>query len=139
MNDYGIDVNTIQNFIKKPNRQKTDWGFYSKVVSLEEYELERIDINKNKSYATHGKKNLEATIFVESGSVLINKTMLGRHEVMSLQPSTKINISAKKDTTLYIFFGPVENSAKTEYLIKKKTSDCREKYWGNIQTIVNKN
>ena len=47
-------------------------------------------------------------------------------------------MQAACDTCVYVFFG-IPKVDETAYRILSATTDYREKYWGDIQTIINRN
>ncbi len=129
---YGINIETLDKFISKPKIEEKDFGSKSVLIEIPEFKLERLVLLKDKE-AVLKTENLEAALFVESGELFLKDINLGVHEVVILPPNSEITIIAKKDSVIYLFSGHGENSS---YYVKQKPFDYREKYWGNIQTIV---
>lgn len=127
IHQYGIDVNNLEKFIITP---ETDT-----LVSLPEYKLERLAIKHGGSYDLTIGKDREATVFVEEGSVTLAGISLESQEIITLSPESKNKFTAASDSILYVFYGQPSTG---KYLEKFQPTDYRDKYWGNIQTIVSK-
>lgn len=128
MNQYGIDINTVDKFITKPGGKV--------LLSGPAFRLEKICVDAGQSVSLEGDTNFEATLFLEEGEAVIEGISIGAHEIVTLSPQKTWNIFVKKSAVAYLFFGPPDPASS--YLKKTAPFDFREKYWGNIQTIVNK-
>ena len=133
---FGIDIKNLDKFITTPRPEEAEWGSRLVAVSLPEFRLEKIEIKKGKSYLLETDAEWEVTVFVEEGEAAIGELLLKRHEIVSLSPNSKNSFAANKDCELYMFYGLP--SDKENYLKKYQPTDQREKYWGDIQTIVSK-
>jgi len=136
IHQYGIDINTLDKFITKPEEEKKDWGFYFMAADVPEFRLEVLSILKGKEFECSPKNEWEATIFVEDGAVEIEKRCLVAQELIMIPPNAKTKVLAKENSAIYIFSGPADKSSR--YFAKQRPFDFRDKYWGNIQTIVSK-
>ena len=56
---------------------------------------------------------------------------------MALPASSSTIVEALEDSTLYAFYGPASNQAAATQNAVSAPTDFRDKYWGNIQTMVN--
>ncbi len=136
MHQYGIDINTLDKFITKPEEKKKDWGFYSLVADVLEFRLEVFVLLKGREIEFSPKSEWEATIFVEEGNVEVEKQNLIVQELITVPSGANAKILAKENSAVYVFSGPADESSR--YFEKQKPFDFRDKYWGNIQTIVSK-
>jgi|SRR3989338_7668334 len=134
MHQYGIDINTLEKFITKPQAEEKDWGRFCVAVDLPEYRLEQYEISAGKSCELQTARGHEVTIFVESGVVRVDDIELTAQELVSSEG--RLVIMAKEDSIVYAFHGPAEYGSV--YHQKSKTSDFRDKYWGSIETIVSR-
>ena len=150
--NYGIDVNMLDKFIHKPKVQKKPWGSYVLAVDLPEYRLERLDILPGKKVILKPKANFESTIFVEETAstihakiysdvlknIRIDLAELGWREAVALKPNQKCELKAETASVLYVFSGSHFPEARGIFSKKFSPSDHRDKYWGEIETIVSK-
>lgn len=109
---YGYDINQIKKQIYRPKAQKTSWGSFGKVVENKNYGLDIAFVAKDKKAPLSLKKYLgkEAVLYVEQGDVVIDKFNLKSTETLFLPPKIfkkPLLISAKKDSFIYIFSGPI--------------------------------
>ncbi len=137
MNQYGIDIKTLDKFITKPEKEPKDWGFYILAVDVPEFRLEAFNVSKGKEFEFSPKGDWEATIFAEEGNVEIEGKNILAKELIAVPPNAKITISANENSAVYVFSGPADKSSR--YFLKTKTTDFRDKYWGTIETITSKN
>lgn len=134
---YGIDVNSLEKFILRPSREEKEWGSLLEVSpESAPYRLHQLNIGAGKTALLQTEKNEEATLFVEKGSVAVNEVALSPLETMTLKPGGSFSCVAETDSLVYLFFGAL--SSESKYGQKSKTFDYRDKYWGDIQSIVSK-
>ncbi|OGG79581.1 hypothetical protein A3A39_02460 [Candidatus Kaiserbacteria bacterium RIFCSPLOWO2_01_FULL_54_13] len=131
MNQYGIDIATLDTFIKKPIPIQFDGGKRTSIFSEPTFRLERIDLHISAAFESD---DFETTVWVEEGRATVNDTAIGAHEALTIPPKTSWNASADAPTILYLFSGP--SSSKSVYLKKSVPFDHRDKYWGAIESIV---
>ena len=139
MHYYGININTLDKFITTSKREKKPWGLYICIADLSEYRLERFDVKAGRAVSFRAKKGFEATIFVEEGAVAVGKHTLNSHESLSLKSPVSAKIKTITGSAVYVFSGPSEKCVKgkkSEYGRVNKPFDYRDKYWGEIETIV---
>lgn len=136
-NQYGIDVNTLHEFVGKPAAEKTAWGSRSLLISKKEFSLERVEIRASQKFPFAGNKSLETTVYIEEGGVEVSGTTIGARESISFAPSSRASLEAKENSVVYLFSGEARG-APGEYGKKQRTSDYRDKYWGSIETIISK-
>lgn len=137
MNQYGLDVDKLDQLLLTPISEETKWGLFSTIVSQDEFLLRRARINAKKLFPFEGENSKEATIYVEEGIVSIGGVDLKEREFTILGPREKKEITTEEGAVIYIFYGKASDSA--QYGSKHGTSDFRDKYWGTIETIVSKN
>lgn len=141
MAQYGFDVTKLGDFARNVAAEHAPYGSRRRIESRKEYGLESIEIKKGGTYSLEVAEGLGATIFVEFGRLRIRNTCLEPHELMSFESQAKESLYGEENTCVYLAFGPLHGynistgGAATQ---KEKPFDYRDKYWGNIQTIVNK-
>lgn len=133
---YGIDVDTLDKFIHEPKVDKTDFGTYSELISTQEFRLERVELFTEKEFVLTTDLKFETTVFVESGDIKVKGASLQNQDVYEVPISSEVKLFARKDTVVYLFSGPERDDKN--YFVKRSTTDNREKYWGDIKTIVGK-
>ena len=138
MNEYGLDVNALNKFIVTGRAGKTAWGERMVAVSRPEFVLERFLVLKGRKFSFATGEDEEATLFIEEGEICIDGITLAAHQVVLIGPRGTKEIEAITRSALYVFRGTAEPSTSDPYGVKRGTSDRREKYWGSIETIVNK-
>lgn len=135
-NQYGIDINSLEKLISKPIFKKFNWGERGILIEWPAFRLEKISVNVGASADLDGDANFETTLWIEKGEGFVQSIKIGDFEIITLPPRQKWSIAAEKPMEAYLFYGPA--SAESEYSKKTKAFDYREKYWGNIQSIVSK-
>lgn len=135
-NLYGIDINSLEKFISKPIFKKFNWGERGVLFEDSAFRLEKISVNANSSADLEGDVNFEATLWIEKGEGSVQGVKIGEFEIITLPPRQKWSMMTEKNIVAYLFYGPA--AAGSEYFKKTKPFDYREKYWGNIQSIVSK-
>ena len=128
MNQYGIDIQTLDTFVGKPA---------SKILVEEpNFRLERLSLPEDGRIELPGDAAFESTLWVEEGRVTIGGVDVGAHEAITLPPKEEYEVKAKTPTIVYLFLGFPD--PRSEYLKKTTSSDYRDKYWGTIESIVSK-
>jgi len=135
-NQYGIDINSLEKFIAKPIFKKFNWGGRGVLFEEPAFKLEKIRVDAGAAADLNGDANFETTLWIEEGKGSVQGIKIDDSEIITLPPRQKWSIVAEKPITAYLFYGPA--AAGSEYLKKTKPVDYREKYWGNIQSIVSK-
>ncbi len=135
-NQYGIDINSLEKFVLRPITKKLNWGERGILFEGSLFRLEKIRIDAGAAAGLDGDANFEMTLWIEEGKGSVQGVKMEDHEIITLPPRQKWSISAEKPITAYLFYGPA--AAESEYLKKMKPFDYREKYWGDIQSIVSK-
>lgn len=138
MNQYGIDVNKLDEFVCASPLEKSQDGSRELLILKKEFSLERILLPAGKRFSLELNGEREAALFFEEGSASAGGVFLEKHEVISFAPGSRKELEAKSDSIAYVFFGPVDHKYPDDYGVKRKTTDYREKYWGSIETIVSK-
>lgn len=136
-NQYGIDINSLEKFIAKPIFKKFNWGERAILFEEPAFKLEKICVAAGASADLEGDANFEMTLWIEEGRGSVQGIEIENFEIITMPPRQKWSIIAEKPITAYLFYGPAY--AGSEYMKKTKPFDYREKYWGNIQSIVSKN
>lgn len=134
--NYGISVDSLQEFIATPTHETMPWGSICRAISQDEYALEQRVINPGGAAPVEVPGNMECTVFVEEGEVAVCSVPLKTLGTVVLAPGSSHVITgiSASPSTLYLFFGLPDGAHA--YCVAGTTSDYREKYWGNIQTIV---
>lgn len=122
--------------IAKPIFKKLNWGNHGTLLECSDFRLEKIRVAEGASADLGGHANFETTLWIEQGSGLVQGINMGGREIITLPPRQKWNIAAEKSITAYLFSGPA--AAGSEYLVKAKPFNYRERYWGSIQSIADK-
>jgi|GEM_PF-531360 mannose-6-phosphate isomerase-like protein (cupin superfamily) len=125
MNQYGIKVDTLEQFVSCPKGRV--------LISLPEYQLERREFTEGASVSFVPPRGFESVVYVEEGRVRVGKETIGERESIALAPGSKATGEALVPSAVYIFSGPADK--KTRYGKKQKANDFRDKYWGTIETI----
>ncbi len=133
---YGLDINKLGECISTPKETKTDAGTRTLVIDLPEYRLEMYSLGKGKKVAIHPKEHFETTFFVEKGSIEVSSIALSERGVISFGDGKNISVVAKEKSVVYVFSGPAEDTGTYGKL--QKVQDYRDKYWGEIETVVSK-
>ncbi|MSU54253.1 MAG: hypothetical protein EXS48_00225, partial [Candidatus Staskawiczbacteria bacterium] len=135
-NQYGIDIKTLDKFIAQPVFEKYNWGEHAVLFNEPAFRLEIVRIVAGASVDMEGDANFEVTVWIEEGKGNIAGAELTAFELITLPSGQKWSIIAQEPITAYLFYGPP--SAGSDYGKKAKPFDYREKYWGNIQSIISK-
>lgn len=140
MHTYGFDVHSLDSLIQKPVLEKTEWGVLSHTSPPKnEYALKQVFLKKDRTCTIHTGAHQEATVFLEEGRIKKERgSSLAPHTLFSLSPFARANIFAESDSYFYIFYEPRGTATPLFYEIQS-THDKREKYWGSIETIINRN
>ncbi len=133
---YGLDVNRLGEFISVPIAEKSGSGFYTLIIDLPEYRLECVVLKKGKTFSFTTPREFETTVYVEEGKVQVKGTTLKARGTMTVPPRSVIEIEAVADATVYFFSGPADDEGT--YYKARMTVDHRDKYWGEIETIIGK-
>lgn len=141
MHTYGFDVQTLNSLITKPREKKTAWGAAMHIPAPgNEYALKKISLREGGECRIHTEEGQEAAVFVEDGYVKKNNSeIVARHMIFFLPPFSFARIRAEMDSTMYIFYGFRNSSTSKISTEIQNTHDKREKYWGSIETVVNRN
>jgi len=138
---YGFTFEDIKK-VNEPVPIKRKWGHYIK-ISNKLYGLEKIYLKKGGKQPPQYPKR-KGTFFVEEGSVLLkfkkNNFKLKAGDTFLINPIVAYSFVGLKKSHIY-FFHSISNSHEeneNKQFRIGKTTDFRKKYWGNIQTIVNK-
>lgn len=134
--NYGISIDKLQDFIATPSHETTEWGSICKAITQDEYALEQRVVNAGSRLPLNIPANMECTLFVEEGEVSVGSTALKARGTIILTPGSSqvITGAGNAPSTLYLFFGTPDSNHT--YNVPGTTSDYREKYWGDIQTIA---
>lgn len=135
-NQCGIDIKSLEKFIAKPILRKLNWGERGILLEGPAFRLEKICVDAGATADLDGDANFETTLWIEEGRGSVQGIEIGDFEIITLPPLKNWSIVAEKPIMAYLFCGPA--AAGSEYLKKTKPFDYREKYWGNIQSIVSK-
>lgn len=133
---YGIDIKKLDQFITTPKTGKKPWGTFRVIADVPEFRFEQweISVGKTAPFFTDAKR--EATIFIETGTLVIGKTQVLERQAITLIHKTQVALHATTNTVAYIFRGP--SSGKSSSGKPFRTTDVRDKYWGTIETIVSR-
>jgi mannose-6-phosphate isomerase-like protein (cupin superfamily) len=137
MHQYGMNIDELQNLIQTPVSSQTEYGSHTTLASTSEYRLEQFIIEAGKQLTLDLAGDEEVTLFAEEGSVQIGGSVLGPHKLTTLPASSRNALVAVETSTLYAFYGPASNQPATGQDGIGTPTDFRDKYWGNIQTMVN--
>ena len=78
---YGIDVKNLNKYISNPKPKKTAWGSLTKIISTNDFSLNKLTIIPDKSLNIRTGKNIQV-FYVESGQVEIGKTILKERQLI---------------------------------------------------------
>lgn len=141
MHTYGFDIQTLDSLTKKPSEKKMARGLVAHISAPDnEYALKKISLRAGKECRIYTEADQEAAVFVEEGCVRKNNVEIAaRHMTFFLPPFSCARIRAEMDSVMYIFYGLYSgNTFKIPPKIQG-TQDKRQKYWGSIETIINRN
>lgn len=136
MNQYGINIETLGRFITRPTLIKKPWGTLRVTADTPEFRFERWALRAGKAtpFATDAKR--EAILFVEEGCVAMGGVAVDRHCAFTLVPKKRTTLRAQSDSVVYVFRGSTDKH--NQYGTAFRTTDCRDKYWGTIETIMSR-
>lgn len=137
MNQYGISVATLEQFLTRPKGKKTVWGSHALLLSTPAFRFERVEIKKG-AQTTLKTGRFETTAWVEEGAVQLGDTALPQHESITIASATSWKLRATAASVLYLFSGPAKGKAQARFSKKFPSSDYRDKYWGSIESVVSK-
>jgi len=165
---YGFSFNEMKK-IFKPTPKKKEWGHVLEISKRNEYGLEQFFIKKNKIQPLRYHLKKEGTLFLEQGNIILRtKNTKGKKSIVEMIPGNTFHIPSRTTYSIagltksvaYFFsngfqtkdlhYTETTKKAKNSFkksmnLVKKNkakpknTSDFRKKYWGSIETIVDKN
>jgi len=164
---YGFSFNEMKKIFKPVPKQKT-WGYILEISKRKEYCLEQFLIKKNKIQPMNYYSKKEGTLFVEQGNIILRtENIKGKKIALKMFSGNTFHIPAKTphsilgitESIVYFFSNGfqakdlhyTETTKKAENDLKnflelaeknkirpKNTTDFRKKYWGSIETIVDK-
>ncbi len=143
---YGNTFEDVKKELKTSEKVDKRYGIFISAVVQPEFSLfcgiidgNNKEVNLNDFYEVNG-----GFLFVEQGKAELNdsnkKLILEQGEVLKIPQDfsrkERIFFSPEKGSHLYFFSSPKFSSENRE-LVKRKTFDVRNKYWGKIETILN--
>jgi mannose-6-phosphate isomerase-like protein (cupin superfamily) len=137
MHRYGLDIDELQNLIQTPVSSRTEYGSHAALASKPEYRLEQFVIEAGAQLTLDLADDEEVTLFAEEGSVRLGGSVLGPHMLTTLLASSHTALVAYETSTIYAFYGPASKWPAAAACAIAAPIDFRDKYWGNIQTMVN--
>lgn len=142
---YGIHFDEIEKQIYTPERQKKDWGYFTRAANEESYGLDQVIIGQGKVAVLEPPdyQGREVMFYLESGQALVGANKLIPEDTLFFPPgnfSQSLKIEAEKDSILYVFFGFPQKSDEDKTIKKATTFDIRRKDWSEnlIEIIVNR-
>lgn len=139
MHHYGIDVSELEDLIRTPQTSKTEYGSRALLASTPHYRLEQLIVGEGGNVALEMNEGEEATLFVEEGSIRVNSSILESQNLTTLAASSgSVQAVGLKRSALYAFYGPAQMSGNIDAVSIASPTDFREKYWGSIQTMLNR-
>lgn len=135
MHHYGLSLSDIDGLIATPPLAETGFGRRAAVVSRPAYGLLRVDLRAGAGTDLELPPGHAGTLFVESGEVVAGGVGAGAHQLLPLSNAAACRLEAGGDSVVYIYHGPGAASASPG--LAANPFDYRDKYWGNIQTLVN--
>lgn len=137
MHQYGIEIDKLHTLIAAPAVSATGYGSHGVVAATDEYRLEQFIVNAGASVEIELPGGEEMTLFVEEGLIEVQGSEVSLHQEVTLAKLTRTQVRAREASVLYGFTGPIEESSLPSGFKVGTTEDYRDKYWGNIQTMVN--
>jgi len=137
MHVYGLPIEEVGKLIRTPAECPTEYGWHSMLADTPDYHLEKAIIHPGQDCALRSGPGEEATVLVEEGSVRLGDLVLATHATARLGPASQRLAAALEASVLYIFRGPAGAEGPAAEVRAGVPFDYRDKYWGNIQTIVN--
>ena len=138
MHHYGLDISKLHDLVRPVSPLESSYGSRTVLAATPDYHLERFIIKPGEKPLIEIPVGWEATLFVEEGSMRLNDSLLRPHMVTTFAASDSVFLVAIDLVTLYVFSGPAEMPNEPERLKIMPTADFRDKYWGNIQTMLNR-
>ncbi len=146
---YGFDVSKLEQFITRPAEEPTPFGSVREIVAHDHYTLRQLNFNAGGvlPWRTHAQA---VTLYLESGSLSV--AVAGRSipfsagRLVEVPAGTAYQLTAVQPSVAYLFAHSPNCSG--ERILKeqpdsggpacavREPADRREKYWGEICTIV---
>lgn len=125
MNQYGIDINTLDKFITKPGEKDSlnFAGCSMKKILLAEHAEKVIVVSGE-----------EATVYVEEGEIIFQDKKLSAQNLITVGSG---EYELKGSGVVYVFSG-LEKKDMERLGTVEVPFDVREKYWGDIRSMVNR-
>jgi mannose-6-phosphate isomerase-like protein (cupin superfamily) len=136
MHQYGIQIDKLQTLVGTPEAASTAYGTHAVLSTTDDYRLEQFVVQAGSSAEISVPAGEEWTLFVEEGIVKLDGAEVVQHKQVTV-PAGESVVTAQTDATLYAFIGAAEGSPAPQSLEVGAPEDYRDKYWGNIQTMVN--
>lgn len=137
MHQYGLEIDKLDTLLGKPVSEETEFGSHAELASTGDYRLEQYILKGGKSIEIEMADDQEMTVFVEEGLITIDDARIAAHKQVTLAPGSKSILVADEPSTLYAFSGSSGEESLESGFRAGEPSDYRNKYWGNIQTMVN--
>lgn len=162
---YGLSFEEISK-IHKPEIIKKEWGQDIRICNLPQYGLRQLIIKKGARQPFHYFLKTERTLYLEEGKAILllidkqgekHRINLAPGNVFEISPGMPFSIVGIDESILYFFSKnydendyfiietmedpqntSVEKIKESQRFKSLKTTDFREKYWGSIETIANK-
>jgi mannose-6-phosphate isomerase-like protein (cupin superfamily) len=133
MNQYGINIDTLDTLLARPKSTVFKGGSRTLLLNDTLFRFERIELKKGTN-ATFKTGSFETSVWVEEGAATVSNIPLKEHESVTIPSRTAWRAKAGASSVLYFFSGPGGRTMTKKQL----PFDYRDKYWGNIQSIVSK-
>lgn len=144
---YGYDASTLEQFITAPREQPADFGAQRDVVTTPRYSMRQF-ILKVGGVLPSRQHERPLTLYVETGAVSMisgaGPVSVPAGKLVEIPGGTAYSVEAKVPSVVYSFAYPnhsgerilKERGGKSAPLTTQEPADRREKYWGDICTIV---
>lgn len=141
---FGFDASTLEQFITIPAAQKMPWGEYANVSVSPVFALQRLVAFPGKTLPVQLARGNKAELFVESGALQMESVTVPAGKLVVLTSGVTYEFLVTQATVAYVYsrtpekFETSGRVKKTLALNVAEPTDVREKYWGDIRTIVSR-
>lgn len=150
---YGYNPEELEKKIYAPEKREMPWGFFARVVTGQNYDLQQIFVRQGENYSQQNHLNKEVLFYLEAGAAAFtvfdgtgnqHQLKMTAGETLLIPQDFSFQIFAVSDSYFYLF---ADNSSKLfdvlaakSFFKKGQTFDRREKWWAEnmIETIINK-
>ncbi len=141
---YGYDPDQLTSLIGRPQAAPDEQESFTELVVTDRYALRRVVLAPGDLGELRGRSIAGETLYVETGCMAMTlsdaaggnrRLELPADRLVSLPVGVEYRLEATASSTAYLF-APSSDPAPLESIQAVRPFDIRQKYWGDIRTIV---